>query len=108
MLSTPRPQANTPLKKMWNYVNWYKMMQIETWWNTKLSLSKDHKMFPNVNENISQTTRDQKIIAIEEIQTFVLNFNFFHSDRFWAWLNTCSIADFHSCHPFLPTAMTAY
>ena len=57
------------------------MMQIETWWNAKSSLSIDHKMFPYVNENISQTTRDQKIIAIEEIQTFVLNFNFFHSDR---------------------------
>ena len=54
------------------------IMQIETW----LSLSKDHKMFPNVNETISPTTRDQKIIAIEEIQTFVLNFHLFHSDRF--------------------------
>ena len=54
-------------------INEIEMMQIETWRNTKSSLIKAHKMFPNVNETICQTTRDQKIIEIEEIQKHLVS-----------------------------------
>ena len=51
---------------------------------------------------------DFKVMYYASYVASMINSNFFHLDRSWAWLNTCFIADFHSCHPFLPTAMTAY